>query len=142
MNAEARVKLTVFIWIMLLTACGTKPVDTTTSNTSSEENFNEFFDKFKSDSLFQIERVKFPWTIPSEDDEKIVINKADWQHADFSYDDNFAAREIDAYTQEIVTYGDTVKIELRGVDNGIYIDFVFAKIDNKWFLYAEKDLSN
>ena len=135
-------KSTLFIWIFLLTACGTKSVDTNTSDKSSEENFDEFFEKFKNDSLFQIERVKFPWIIPSEHGKDLVINKGDWRHADFAYDTNSATVEIDAYTQEIVTYGDTVKIEQRGVDNGIYIDFVFVKIDNKWFLYAEKDLSN
>ncbi|MBK8847108.1 MAG: DUF4348 domain-containing protein [Bacteroidetes bacterium] len=136
------IKTTFYIWIILLTACGTKSAETKTSDSLSGESFNEFFDKFKSDSLFQIERVKFPWTIPSEDGESIVINKTEWQHADFAYSDNFATREIDAYTQKITTYGDTVKIELRGVDNGINIDFVFAKIDKKWFLYSEKDLSN
>ena len=124
-----------------MTGCGNKSLDKTTTDVLTEENLAEFFDQFKSDSIFQIERVKFPWKIPS-DGKELVINKAEWQHADFLYHDNYATREIDAYTQEIVTYGDTVKIEQRGVDNGIHIDFVFAKIDNKWFLCFEKDLSN
>jgi Domain of unknown function (DUF4348) len=130
------------MWAALSTACGTKPVEKTMSASLHEENFAEFFDKFRSDSLFQVERIKFPWKIPAEDGEELVINKTEWQHADFFYHDNYASREVDAYTQKIVTYGDTVKIEQRGVDNGIYVDFVFAKIDNKWFLYSEKDLSN
>ena len=135
-------KLTVLIWTALLISCTNKPVNDATSDTLSGENFNDFFEKFKSDSLFQVNRVKFPWTIPSDDGEELVINKSDWQHASFFYQEDFATREIDAYTQEIVTYGDTIKIEQRGVDNGIHIDFLFARIDNKWFLVSEEDLSN
>lgn len=136
-----KLRLTVLIWTALLTSCTNKPVSETTSDTSGE-NFNEFFEKFKSDSLFQVNRVKFPWTIPSDDGEELVINKTDWQHASFFYQKDFATREIDAYTQKIVIYGDTIKIEQRGVDNGIHVNFVFAKIDNKWFLVSEEDLSN
>jgi len=135
-------KLPVLIWTILVIACTNKPVNEAAKDAISEENFNEFFEKFTSDSLFQINRVKFPWTIPSEDGEELVIHKTDWQHASFFYQEDFATRPIDAYTQEIRTYGDTVKIEQRGVDNGIHIDFLFAKIDNKWFLVSEEDLSN
>jgi len=137
-----KLKLTVLVCTALLICCTTKPVSEAPPDTTGGENFNEFFEKFKSDSLFQVNRVKFPWTIPSEDGEELVINKSDWQHASFLYQRDFATREIDAYTQEIVNYGDTIKIEQRGVDNGIHIDFVFAKIDNKWFLVSEEDLSN
>ena len=135
-------KLAVLIWTSLLMSCTNKPASEKASDFTSEENFSEFFEKFKSDSLFQVNRVKFPWTIPSDDGEDLVINKTDWQHASFFYQEDFATREIDAYTQEIVIYGDTIKIQQRGVDNGIHIDFVFAKIDNKWFLISEEDLSN
>jgi len=135
-------KLPVLIWTILLISCTNKPASEAAPDTISGENFDEFFETFKSDSLFQINRVKFPWAIPSEDGEELVINKSDWQHASFFYQEDFATRPIDAYTQEIRTYGDTVKIELRGVDNGNHIDFLFAKIDNKWFLVSEEDLSN
>ena len=127
-------KFTLIVWIKLLMSCTSKP-------SSDTENFNEFFEKFKSDSLFQVNRVKFPWEIPTEDGEEIFIDKTDWQHSSFYYEEDFATRLVDAYTQEIRTYGDTVKIEHRGVGNAIHIDFVFAKIGNKWFLVSEKDLS-
>jgi hypothetical protein len=129
-----KLKFTLFVWVLLI-SCTSKPV-------SDTENFNEFFEKFKSDSLFQVNRVKFPWKIPTEDGEELTINKTEWQHSSFDYQEEFATRSIDAYTQETRTYGDTVRIELRGVDNGIHVDFIFATIDNKWFLVSEEDLSD
>ena len=139
---QTLIKRITFILILLFSACGTQSNESKSKDSLSNETFNEFFDKFRKDSLFQIERVKFPWIIPSENGESIVINKTQWLHANFDYHDSLAERKIDAYTQRISTYGDTVKIELRGVDNGLHIDFVFAKIHDKWFLYSEKDLSN
>jgi Domain of unknown function (DUF4348) len=132
--------LTVILTFLL--SCSTKSTNSSKSTESLEENFTDFFERFKSDSLFQIERVKFPWRIPSKDGKNLAITKKEWLHADFFYAKDFSTREIDAYTQEIVIYGDTIKIEQRGVGNGIHIDFVFAKIDNKWFLYSENDLSS
>jgi hypothetical protein len=35
-----------------------------------------------------------------------------------------------------------VRIEIRGVDNGIYIDYDFLVRSNKWTLIMEKDYSN
>lgn len=136
-------KLTLSIYfIFILISCKSKSVDGNLTYASEGEEFTEFFNKFKSDSLFQIERVKFPWKIPTEEGRTFEIGKTEWLHADFFYDKKYAMRPVDAYTQEIVTYGDTIKIEQRGVDNGIHIDFVFAKIDNKWFLCYESDLSD
>jgi Domain of unknown function (DUF4348) len=144
----------LIIWSLLLASCGTQTNDSTTDkNVESEktnlvgENFSDFFAKFKNDSLFQVERVKFPMTLKSWDidQDKPTNDKLDisnWRHLDFEYMDDYAKREIDAYTQETKMYADSVKIQLRGVDNGIYIDYEFVNVDGKWFLVAEKDYSN
>lgn len=114
---------------------------------SKFESFDEFYKKFTTDSLFQIERVKFPWTVMTwelgeESPVKELINKEDWRFGSFYYEDGYATRQIDAYTQKIKNYGDTIKLEIRGVDNGIFIDYNFTKDKNKWFLVSEKDYSN
>jgi hypothetical protein len=109
------------------------------------EDFNEFFKKFTMDSLFQIERIKFPWRllITTEDGETVEETSRDnWTHLTFYYEDSYASRQIDAYTQEIKNYGDTVKLEIRGVDNGIYTDYEFVKENTRWFLVSGKDFSN
>lgn len=127
---------------MIAFACKNDSDSKIKTSSINDEKFSEFFEKFKSDSLFQIERVKFPWRIPTDDGKELLISRAEWLHANFEYRDEFATRETDAYTQRIVEYGDTMKLEQRGVDNGIYVDFVFAKKENKWYLSHEIDLSH
>lgn len=111
-----------------------------------EEIFNNFFVKFTTDSLFQKERVQFPFLVKSRDiDNKLTVDKiekGEWKFLTFEYNDEYEKRAIDAYTQETKMYRDSVKIELRGVDNGIHIDFELYKEHGKWFLVSEKDLSN
>ena len=139
---------------MLLVSCGTKTNDTTTDKdvdsvktSLNEEDFGDFFDRFKTDSLFQIERVKFPMTTKSWniDEDKPTTDKIEivsWRHLRFEYKDEYAKREIDAYTQEEKVFADSAKLELRGVDNGILIDYDFIKVNGQWFLVSEKDYSN
>ena len=139
---------------MLLVSCGTKTHDTTTDKNIDSvkaslngEDFDNFFDRFKTDSLFQIERVKFPMTMKSWDidEDKPSTDKIEigsWRHLRFEYNDGYAKREIDAYTQETKVFADSAKLELRGVDNGILIDYDFIKLNGQWFLVSEKDYSN
>lgn len=149
---------------MLVIGCGTRTADSPRDNTEDSitqdikkimtialdkgsEDFNNFFKKFTTDSLFQIERVKFPWTMMTwelgEDAPiKELIDRVDWKYTSFYYEDNYATRQIDAYTQNIKNYGDTVKLEIRGVDNGIHTDYEFVKDNDKWFLVSGKDYSN
>ena len=139
---------------MLLVSCGSKTHDTMTDKhidsvktSLNEEKFDDFFGRFKTDSLFQIERVKFPLTTESwnTDEDKPATDKVEivsWRHLRFEYKDEYAKREIDAYTQETKVFADSAKLELRGVDNGIFIDYDFKKLNGEWFLVSEKDYSN
>ncbi len=72
--------------------------------------------------------------------EKLEINN--WRHLNFEYKNEYVKREIDAYTQETEMYADSAKIRLRGVDNGIHIDYEFTKAGGQWFLVSKKDYSN
>lgn len=147
-------KYTLIAWTILLVSCGTKTHDTAIDKDIDSvkasldgEDFHDFFARFKEDSLFQIERVKFPMTIKSWDidEDKPSTDKIEigsWRHLKFEYKDEYAKREIDAYTQETKMFADSAKLELRGVDNGILIDFEFTKLNGQWFLVSEKDYSN
>jgi hypothetical protein len=159
-------KRTIIILIVLVIGCGTrttKPAtssedtadsinmgaatETVTTLDNEAEDFNVFFKTFTTDSLFQIERVKFPWVMMTwelgEDAPvKELINKEDWQFSSFNYEEGYASRQVDAYTQTTKNYGDTVKLEIRGVDNGIHMDYEFAKEKGKWFMVSGKDYSN
>jgi hypothetical protein len=115
------------------------------------EFFEAFFDKFKMDSLFQRERVEFPFLVESIDTDsdtgpdkfnKKYIQKEDWKYANFHYDESFATRGVDAYTQTIRIQLHNAVVQLRGVDNGIWIDYLFEKKVDKWMLVSEHDSSN
>jgi|SRR5688572_25558377 len=127
----------------LLVGCGTQTTDSTTSTTVDKETFDDFFKKFRSDSLFQVERIKFPLTLVTwGDDDNLTTEKIDqenWKHVRL---DESVTGEIDGYTQETKIYADSAKIELRGVDNGIYVDYIFTKVDGQWTLTTKRDYSD
>jgi hypothetical protein len=139
-------RLLFILLTISLFGCGTKTTELTTDRNVQGENFDDFFNKFRSDSLFQIERVKFPLTLVTWDiDDKLateLVERENWRHLRLEYKDEFGTREIDAYTQETKIYADSAKIELRGVDNGIHVDYVFNKVDGQWTLTTERDYSN
>lgn len=139
-------RLLFILLTISLVGCGTKTTELTTDKNVQGENFDDFFYKFRSDSIFQMERVKFPLTLVTWDiDDNLAteeIDRENWRHLKLEYKDEFGTREIDAYTQETKIYADSAKIELRGVDNGIHVDYVFNKVDGQWTLTTERDYSN
>lgn len=117
----------------------------TISKKIDQEDFNEFFKKFTTDSLFQIERTKFPFRVIWLTDDGATTHeteKESWTHSTFYYEDSYATRQIDAYTQEMKVYADSAKLEQRGVDNGIYVDYLFMKDKGRWILFTGRDYSN
>jgi hypothetical protein len=146
----------IFILIFLiLLSCGTRSTDSTTldkktdalaiSNLEDKEEFSDFFEKFTADSLFQMERTRFPFRVlwPTEDGETVhETAKESWTHSTFHYEDSYASRQVDAYTQEAKVFGDTARLELRGVDNGIFVDYNFLRDKGKWILVSGRDFSN
>ena len=110
-------------------------------------DFDTFFKRFSGDSIFQVNQIRFPlemklWIEVEQPLEKQILNQADWRYSSFYYESQFATRPIDAYTQTVKSYGDTVKLEIRGVDNGIYTDYNFFKIDGDWTLVSIEDYTN
>ena len=110
-------------------------------------DFDAFFARFRADSIFQVNQIRFPlemklWIEVEQPLEKQILNQADWRYSSFYYESQFATRPIDAYTQTVKSYGDTVKLEIRGVDNGIYTDYNFFKIDGDWTLVSIEDYTN
>ncbi|UII25345.1 DUF4348 domain-containing protein [Fulvivirga maritima] len=115
-------------------------------HTQAKEDFNVFFERFKSDSLFQVSRTLFPFKekhLDIYDDSMIEEERSlnDWHHLHFEYKKDYATREIDAYKQEVKIFTDTAKILLLGIDNGINVHYYFIKKQGKWFLSNKDDLS-
>jgi len=112
------------------------------------EDFNAFIERFKTDSTFQYSRISFPLTHESIGDldeaENIIdqIDSKDWQYLSLKYDQSFATRELDAYTEKIVVAKSTSRLLYQGVDNGINVEFVFELKDKIWYLIRWNDFSD
>ncbi|MDD2243666.1 MAG: DUF4348 domain-containing protein [Dysgonamonadaceae bacterium] len=110
-------------------------------NKQKQENFYSFLEMFNRDESFQLKRIVFPITVLTtnitEDGmemENETISKYDWELLDLTYDSTYVTREYDKYEQMISFRNDSAIVSLRGIDNGIYADYFFKLIDNKWFL--------
>lgn len=106
------------------------------------EDFDSFFLKFSSDSVFQISRIKFPLKKSildiTDELEETKILKNEWDF--ISFKDNNSSLNGFNY---IKTKSDAsqVKYEMRGIDNGILIEYIFQKEENEWYLIEIQDLS-
>lgn len=111
-----------------------------------DENFNTFLEVFSKDSLFQISRVKYPliqkeWIDPEKGTVEKLIPKNTYEILDFTYPKDALTREFDRYTQKGKTNKNKTVIEIRGVDNGIYSDYFFEKLNGKWMLISCREQS-
>ena len=157
-----KIKTTLFLILILFvvflfttcsqSASSSKEKDNQTeyaNNTSPVgEDFESFLEDFNQKPTFQRQRVLFPVEAtvldPSEYGMKTVqevIDYQDWFLLDFSYDSTYRTRQMDRYDQNILLYEDSALIEHRGIDNGIYSNYLFTKKDGKWFLKSITDVS-
>lgn len=139
--------LVLLIFLLLgFAACSNKTDGKQTAEQKdSIETFDSFFVKFKTDSVFQKERVVFPFVnetsgYDSDADEEFCdvekIEAKDWKFLPFDWDASYATRQIEAYDQKIETVNDTTNIFYLGMDNGINVQAIFVLKDGKWF-YAK-----
>jgi hypothetical protein len=110
----------------------------TVSSDQDIENFDTFFKTFAKDSIFQSQRIIFPfkmtyWESELETPSIEYYDTTNYRFLNFDYKPSYSKREIDAYTQEIKFYQDTARVEIRGVDNGIYIDTDFIIVKGLWY---------
>ena len=102
-----------------------------------EEDFNAFFEKFKKDSVFQKQRVVFPLKVR-------VFNIDNLKTEENSLEEeNYELLKIDENEVSIEKKisKDSVKIILKGKDNGIYIETQFLKDKGIWKLESYNDQS-
>jgi hypothetical protein len=116
-------------------------------DTTALRSFTAFFGKFKSDSIFQREHVLFPstimsWEFDSENPKVDSLTAEEWRFLDFFYDESYTKRPYDKYTQELDAENDSGFIRLRGIDNGIHIDYEFKRVDGAWYFVGWKDYSD
>lgn len=152
--------LNILLLLLSLTSCKTetkndKKVDFVENSTNdigtevieTDEDFNKFLKKFNQDSIFQISRIKFPLKVresdPDQDYKTIerIIQLKNFSKLNFEHKKDASTREFDKFTQNIKIENDSAIIEIRGIDNGIYSDIVFEKINGRWILKTWNDQS-
>ena len=107
---------------------------------TASEDFNTFFKKFNADQKFQISRVVFPL--------KYKMNNDDFELTDYTMTKekykvlNLNNKADEKYLKRTISVKKNKAIlQQRGLDNGIYVDYIFELKDNKWFLKTWVDES-
>jgi hypothetical protein len=111
-----------------------------------DSNFNDFVDKFSSDSTFQLSRTKFPlkikwYDLDNDKDSIIYKDRSDFEMMDFRK--KKSRGQYDQWEQKIVVdkNNTSATIEIRGIENGIMVDYLFEKINGAWMLIELDDSS-
>jgi hypothetical protein len=120
--------------------------NTDTSSQLLDDDFNRFLEEFSADFQFQLNRIKFPLkttTFDSELNKEFVVlqSKSKFKQLDFRIVNSNS--KFDNWTQNRVVdkLKNSAEVQIRGVDNGIYIDYSFKKINNTWMLIEITDAS-
>ena len=141
-------KIAFYLLIIILTISCVKQKEKVskmildTSNTKVEK-FEVFFEKFKSDSLFQQLRIDDPLivnTIKQDNSENVVFDKTLEKIKAVSFDP--AVWGKGTYITMKSKSLDTILVDLKVEGTGIFIQHYFVLRNNLWFLYEIKDLSD
>ena len=114
-------------------------------NTDCIQDFDTFFEKFSTDSVFQKKWVLFPLKksyYGGHYYEDLIIEYIDsstYKFRDFTQDKYSEDKEFSKYSVHVEKLDSIVNYSWYGIDNGIMIHHVFKKINNCWFLIAIED---
>lgn len=118
----------LFLFILLAFACHSVKNG---RNSKPDEDFNQFYLLFHSDSVFQMERIQFPLEGGSYDSEnETKWNKKNWQLKKYTvYDVDTTQYKVE------FNFTDTMVNERIYIPNSGF-DFLckYKLIDGKWFL--------
>ena len=137
--------------LLFITSCMDNTKETTPRNITDNEpdniksgdyNFSDFIKRFTTDSVFQINHVKFPLEevslgVDAEDsDSTFYIKKSKWKF--YSFKDTICDGIKLEHQFDTINFTCT---EL-GIDTGVRIDYYFEKSGTQWFLTKIVDASN
>jgi hypothetical protein len=112
---------------------------------NKNESFNDFFNRFSTDSVFRISRVKFPLkgfnsdeTDVNSKDKPYLWSKEDWA---FYAEEDFNPKSEDVKKTDTIKTDTSVIYRIYKEDSGYDIQYKFEESKNKWFLvyYSHKD---
>lgn len=128
-------------WLVLLsmvliqvTAC--RPTQSTQSATAAEA-FAPFYDRFLTDSVFQMTRVRFP--LPGQKFTEAVADSAyRWQRADWRM---LREPQLDStqFSRNLTVSDTLVTDEIAGVNSGFYFRMDYRPVNKQWHLVRMVD---
>ena len=116
----------------------------TRSLNQDKEDFDDFLSKFMRDSLFQLERVKFPlksqqWNTGEVD--SVRIERSNWKMVRFFLGEEYRPQIYDNFKGEMRDTDERLFC-WEGIDNGINVEYRFYRFDGKWYLIEFRDFSD
>ena len=126
--------------LLLLVGFGSVSACRTARQATTSEPFDAFYERFMTDSTFQMKRTQFP--LPGQkftaevEDSVYRWSKEDWRV--------LSEPQIDTtYFQRNLTVADTLATdEIIGKDSGFYFKMVYQPVKRKWHLVymVDRDL--
>jgi hypothetical protein len=111
-----------------------------------DNNFSSFIDKFSTDTAFQLQRTKYPLKIRQYDidigkDTILYQQPSEFEKMDFRK--KRSGSGFNQWKQEIVVdkNENNAIIQIRGIENGIMVDYYFEKKNGRWMLVSVEDSS-
>lgn len=111
-----------------------------------DKDFNAFIEKFSKDAAFQLARTNFPLPVKhydtgNENDTILYVERSAFVMMDFRKKKSDG--RYDQWKQEIVLDKNSTRatIQIRGIDNGIMVDYDFEKRDGRWMFVKVDDAS-
>jgi len=148
MSHNKNIKVICYLLALFLISCNlgkndkSPPAKHLTSANSKDNDFNSFFERFKTDSAFQKARIHFPLKYKISGDEgeadstRLIVAK-DWKFTKLfiSNAGNLILKKIKKSPTEM-----DVRVQIE--DTGFENEFTFLKENNRWFLYSVAENSD
>lgn len=114
------------------------------ANSKNKEDFNDFIYKFISDSLYQLDRIKFPlksqrWNLDEVDSAR--IEKSEWKITRLFLAEQYRPQIYDNFKREMRDTDERL-LCLEGIENGINVEYGFRRITGLWYLTEFNDFSD
>jgi hypothetical protein len=135
--------LAFFLFGMFLTACSVKK-NKLSDSSGEPENFAEFYLKFTTDSLFQLDRIEFPVHGRYMDNDLAGTTESDsaiWTRQNWTI--IHAVKQEDLNSLHISeNISDSIAIiKTEGIDYNFIFEKTFKIRNGKWYLTTLTDLS-
>ena len=110
----------------------------------SRESFDSFIHKFIADSVFQLERIQFPLkTLANVEtgSDAGLIKKQDWKIVRLFGNHGYRSQIYDNFKKEMRDTNERLFC-WEGVENGVYVEYRFIRVNGRWFLTEYNDFSD